>query len=147
MQTNQTPTEGNHSDNQKAESVLDDAICSSDIPFDSPTPHAAIETVIDWLGIGYESTITRKSDGKKITIRITDEIHLDRQVSVKSAIQEVRKLDCGLWLSDSPEGKQKRTEMMNALDRLYKAAELNSKTNAKGEARADSATSPHDQTL
>lgn len=40
--------------------------------FTLPTPHAAIDAVISWLGIGYESTITRRSDGRKITIRITD---------------------------------------------------------------------------
>lgn len=43
--------------------------------FTKPTPHAAIEAVIAWLGIGYESTITRKSDGKRITIRITEGSH------------------------------------------------------------------------
>jgi hypothetical protein len=47
--------------------------CSRDLPFDAPTPHAAIEAVIAWLGIGYQSTITRRSDGKKITIKITSE--------------------------------------------------------------------------
>ena len=47
--------------------------CSRPIGFEKPTPHAALERVIEWLGIGYESTITRKSDGKKITIRITSE--------------------------------------------------------------------------
>jgi hypothetical protein len=50
-----------------------EATCSRDLPFESPTPHAALEKVIDWLGIGYESTVTRRSDGKKITIRITGE--------------------------------------------------------------------------
>jgi hypothetical protein len=58
---------------EKAERSLDATACSRDLPFASPTPHAAIETVIEWLGIGYESTITRRSDGKKITIRITSE--------------------------------------------------------------------------
>jgi len=45
--------------------------CSHDLPFDSVTPHRAIEEVIDWLGIGFETEITRKSDGRKITIKIT----------------------------------------------------------------------------
>ena len=52
--------------------VVSDA-CSRDLAFDEPTPHAAIEAVIAWLGIGYQSTITRRSDGKRITIRITED--------------------------------------------------------------------------
>lgn len=48
-------------------------LCSRDLPFDKPTPHTAIEAVISWLGVGYQATITRRSDKKKITITITDE--------------------------------------------------------------------------
>lgn len=59
--------------------VVTDAPCSLDVAFEQPTPHAAIEAVIAWLGIGYQSTITRRSDGKKITIRITSENQEDKE--------------------------------------------------------------------
>jgi hypothetical protein len=58
---------------QKSENELGTPPLSGILPFDTPTPHAAIEAVIKWLGIGYQSEITRRSDGKKITIRITGE--------------------------------------------------------------------------
>jgi hypothetical protein len=44
----------------------------SSLPFDKPTPHAAIESVIDWISIGYKAAVTRKSDGKRIMISITE---------------------------------------------------------------------------
>jgi len=55
------------------ETAKNEGDCNRPIVFKKPTPHAALKKVIDWLGIGYESTITRKCDGKKITIRITEE--------------------------------------------------------------------------
>lgn len=43
-------------------------------PIDKSTiPHDAIDTVIKWLGIGYETTVTRASDRAKIRVRITME--------------------------------------------------------------------------
>ena len=45
-----------------------------DIPIEKSTiPHAAIDQVITWLEVGYETTVTRKSDGSRITIRIETE--------------------------------------------------------------------------
>ena len=46
----------------------------SELPIDPRSiPHSAIDVIIRWLGVGFETTVTRKSDGKKIVIRITEE--------------------------------------------------------------------------
>jgi hypothetical protein len=45
----------------------------NEVPFENPTPHDAIYKVIDWLGIGYETIITRHSDKKRIRITIVEE--------------------------------------------------------------------------
>jgi hypothetical protein len=61
----------------------------SDTPlkFDKPTPNRAIEKVIAWLGIGYETTVTRRSDKKKITIRITETIDAAKQAETTPNLQ------------------------------------------------------------
>jgi hypothetical protein len=46
----------------------------NELPIDPRSiPHSAIDEVVRWLGVGYETTVKRKSDGKKIVIRITEE--------------------------------------------------------------------------
>lgn len=57
---------------------------SKDIPIDPQTiPHQAIEKVVNWLGINFETTVTRKPDGKKIVIRIMSE-DKDNELKAKS---------------------------------------------------------------
>lgn len=47
---------------------------NEEIPIDKRTiPHEAIDAVIKWLEIGYETKVTRKSDKAKIVIRIISE--------------------------------------------------------------------------
>jgi hypothetical protein len=41
---------------------------------------------------------------------------------VAQAIADIRKSDCGGWLKDGLEGREKRMELMRLLDTLYKAA-------------------------
>jgi hypothetical protein len=57
------------------------------LKFDKPTPNRAIEKVIAWLGIGYETTVTRRSDKKKITIRITETIDAAKQAETTPNLQ------------------------------------------------------------
>jgi len=54
-------------------------------PIDPKTiPHKAIDTVIKWLGVGYETTVTRKSDCAKIRMRITTEKEaLEKEAELK----------------------------------------------------------------
>lgn len=58
---------------------------SKDIPIDKSTiPHKAIEQVVDWLEIGYETTITDKRDGSKFVIRIlSEEKHAKKEAELK----------------------------------------------------------------
>jgi hypothetical protein len=56
----------------------------NNLPFDKPTPHESIESVIDWIGIGYKAAFTRKSDGKRIMITITEH----QEKIIKSALKE-----------------------------------------------------------
>jgi hypothetical protein len=54
-------------------------------PIDPTTiPHEAIDAVIRWLGVNYETEITRKSDGAKMVLRIlTKEKHEEKQAELE----------------------------------------------------------------
>jgi hypothetical protein len=56
-----------------------------EIPINKNTiPHKAIEQIVDWLGVGYETTITDKRDGSKFVIRIiSEEKNAEKEAELK----------------------------------------------------------------
>ena len=69
---------------------------TKEIPYDSPTPHDALYQVIEWLGVGFETTLTQRSDRSKLRIRIETEERAkekDRELKMlKSTAKEVLEL-------------------------------------------------------
>ena len=46
------------------------------------------------------------------------------EAKILDAVRAIRKEDCGGWLADGENGRQKRVELMKLLDQLYKACGL-----------------------
>ena len=66
---------------------------TKEIPYDSPTPHDALYQVIEWLGVGFETTLTQKSDRSKLRIRIeTEERAKEKEERAKEKDRELKML-------------------------------------------------------
>jgi hypothetical protein len=50
-----------------------------------------------------------------------NDIELD---SIIEIVKEIRESDCGTWLTDGVDGRDKRQELMELLDKLYNASSI-----------------------